>query len=91
VLVNYKGWQGNGKQVGCVYCVKAVKNNSVWHIFVIAERLKVCYSTKHMSQTYQPKKKKRKTTHGFLVRSSSPTGKNVLKRRRQKGRAKLAV
>ncbi|MBP6912001.1 MAG: 50S ribosomal protein L34 [Candidatus Pacebacteria bacterium] len=44
-----------------------------------------------MSQTYQPKKKKRKTTHGFLVRASSPTGKNVLKRRRQKGRTKLAV
>lgn len=44
-----------------------------------------------MSQTYQPKKRKRAKTHGFLVRSKSPTGRNVLKRRRQKGRAKLAV
>ncbi|MEI6400256.1 MAG: 50S ribosomal protein L34 [bacterium] len=44
-----------------------------------------------MSQTYQPKKRKRAKTHGFLVRSASSTGKNVLARRRQKGRAKLAV
>lgn len=44
-----------------------------------------------MSITYQPKKRKRKTTHGFLVRSKSKTGKQVLLRRRRKGRAKLTV
>ena len=44
-----------------------------------------------MSQTYQPKKRKRATTHGFLVRTQSPAGRNVLLRRRRKGRAKLAV
>lgn len=44
-----------------------------------------------MSQTYQPKKRKRAKTHGFLVRSKTKTGKNVLKRRRRKGRAKLSV
>jgi large subunit ribosomal protein L34 len=44
-----------------------------------------------MSQTYQPKKRKRAKTHGFLVRSKTKKGKNVLARRRQKGRAKLAV
>tara|TARA_B100000745_G_C19961706_1_gene325092 strand:+ start:198 stop:335 length:138 start_codon:yes stop_codon:yes gene_type:complete len=42
-------------------------------------------------RTYQPKKRKRATTHGFLVRSKTPGGKNVLKSRRQKGRAKLSV
>lgn len=42
-------------------------------------------------RTYQPKKRKRATTHGYLVRSSSATGKNVLKARRRKGRAKLSV
>lgn len=42
-------------------------------------------------RTYQPKKKKRATTHGFLARSATPTGKKVLQRRRRKGRAKLAV
>ncbi len=44
-----------------------------------------------MSQTYQPKKRKRAKTHGFLVRSRTKTGKKVLSRRRQKGRKKLAV
>lgn len=44
-----------------------------------------------MSVTYNPSKKKRKTTHGFLVRSRTPGGKNVLNRRRAKGRAKLSV
>lgn len=44
-----------------------------------------------MSQTYQPKKRKRAKTHGFLVRSRTLNGKNTLTRRRRKGRAKLAV
>ena len=44
-----------------------------------------------MSQTYQPKKRKRTKTHGFLVRSKSKNGKRVLARRRKKGRAKLSV
>jgi large subunit ribosomal protein L34 len=44
-----------------------------------------------MSQTYQPKKRKRAKTHGFLVRSRSKYGRNTLKRRRQKGRKKLSV
>lgn len=42
-------------------------------------------------RTYQPKKRKRATTHGFLVRAKSPTGAKVLKLRRRKGRAKLSV
>lgn len=44
-----------------------------------------------MSVTYQPKRRKRAKTHGFLVRSRTPGGKNTLARRRQKGRAKLTV
>lgn len=44
-----------------------------------------------MSQTYQPKNRKRNKTHGFLVRSKTPGGKKVLQNRRRKGRAKLAV
>lgn len=37
------------------------------------------------------KKRKRLRTHGFLSRSETVGGRNVLKRRRQKGRWKLAV
>ena len=44
-----------------------------------------------MSQTYQPKKRKRAKSHGFLVRSKTSSGKRVIARRRRKGRAKLTV
>jgi large subunit ribosomal protein L34 len=44
-----------------------------------------------MKQTYQPKKKKRAKTHGFLTRTKTTGGKNILKRRRRKGRKRLAV
>ena len=44
-----------------------------------------------MSQTYQPKKKKRARTHGFLKRSATPGGRAVLARRRSKGRRRLTV
>jgi large subunit ribosomal protein L34 len=41
-------------------------------------------------RTYQPKKKKRATTHGFLARTATPGGRAVLLRRRRKGRAALS-
>ncbi|MES2203124.1 MAG: 50S ribosomal protein L34 [Patescibacteria group bacterium] len=44
-----------------------------------------------MSVTYQPKKRKRAKTHGFLVRGKSAGGRATLLRRRRKGRAKLSV
>ncbi len=44
-----------------------------------------------MSFTYNPKKKKRAKTHGFLKRTKTKKGKQVLSRRRAKGRAKLTV
>lgn len=44
-----------------------------------------------MSTTYQPKKRKRAKTHGFRKRSSSQSGKKILKARRQKGRKRIAL
>ncbi len=44
-----------------------------------------------MSVTYQPKKKKRNKTHGFLVRQRTSFGRRVISRRRQKGRKRLTV
>ncbi|HVM73662.1 MAG TPA: 50S ribosomal protein L34 [Candidatus Paceibacterota bacterium] len=44
-----------------------------------------------MKRTYQPKKRKRSKTHGFLVRSATRTGAALLRRRRQKGRHALSV
>ncbi|OHA84704.1 MAG: 50S ribosomal protein L34 [Candidatus Yonathbacteria bacterium RIFOXYC1_FULL_52_10] len=44
-----------------------------------------------MSQTYNPKKRKRAKTHGFLVRSKTKNGKKVIARRRAQGRKKLSV
>jgi large subunit ribosomal protein L34 len=42
-------------------------------------------------RTYQPKKRSRAREHGFLKRMSDRAGRNVLKRRRQKGRSKISA
>lgn len=44
-----------------------------------------------MSQTYQPKKRKRARAHGFLKRTTSAGGRKTLIRRRRKGRARLSA
>ncbi|MBU4351181.1 50S ribosomal protein L34 [Candidatus Parcubacteria bacterium] len=44
-----------------------------------------------MSETYKPKKRKRKRTHGFLKRSKTPGGKRIISTRRRKKRTKLTV
>ena len=44
-----------------------------------------------MFMTYQPKKKQRKKEHGFRKRMRSASGRNVIRRRRQKGRKKLTA
>lgn len=62
-------------------------SSTKWLVF----RLISLYPITMPKRTYQPKKKKRKRTHGYRKRNQTTGGKKTIKRRRLKGRKNLSA
>lgn len=74
-------WKTNGESVKCL-SISGKFEKIANHAIITPDMPK---------RTYQPHKRSRAKVHGFRARMSSRAGRLVLKRRRNKQRAKVAI
>jgi large subunit ribosomal protein L34 len=73
------------------YCLGSQGNFEVYWWTVAAYKKIEQELTQMPKRTFQPNRRHRAKTHGFLTRMKTKAGAAVLSRRRAKGRHKIAV